>query len=812
MTINFGKRKAGGLTAASPGDTLYVPFAAYNDSGASIALSGLAVTDIEIFKNGGAAPRATDSGYSLISDTGQYGDRTGLYRFSVDIYNTADDTGFFDAGGQYHIAVDAVTIDGRSVRFFPGVFEVDTIDVNIASIVSDTGAAGNLRDMHNGTGYVDDTAPATQNQLAGIANVGSAVNIAPASDGDTGAAYVLTTGTQSSGTVASVEELDGTNHEHADAAGTLDLYYEFHIGGGVPSSVEVTGYVNSSNDVVNVFGFDWVSSTFKQIGSFVGKNPSTNEVNAFALTVNMVGSGADEGKVRVQFQATGLSSSTLAVDQILCQFSRGSEGYDGGAVWLDTNKSNTNTVVGVDGTARNPVGTIAAANTLLAATNLRNIYVAPGSSVTFAAAQENQVFMGHDWTLALGGQSISNSYIQGADISGIATGANAPRLVECTVAEVSLPASVLRRCRIIGATAGITLSTDAGNYVLEQCFSGIAGGSAPKMTFGTGAQTVNLRHWSGGLQLEGMISGQTVSMEGHGQLIEGTCTAGSISMRGAFTISGITNLTLSDDARFDINQVVDAVWDETDTGHSDTGTFGRLRQGVNVGKLGGDTGALGRFASFAGTKLTDSGTFDTGTGQLQGAAASVDTGAVSNAVWNSVRAGHSVTGSFGEHVPADVQLIDGDTGKATHLGQLADEYDTGRLAAEATATLDTGAVNQAVWQGDGARVLTANTNLENLDVTVTALSDTGINERLATLETAAAAGATAAALAVVDFLIDGLVTSVATVDTVVDAIQAKTDSLTFTVAGQVDANIQYVNDVAVTGVGDTGTGNTWGIA
>jgi hypothetical protein len=42
------------------------------------------------------------------------------------------------------------------------------------------------------------------------------------------------------------------------------------------------------------------------------------------------------------------------------------------------------------------------------------------------------------------------------------------------------------------------------------------------------------------------------------------------------------------------------------------------------------------------------------------------------------------------------------------------------------------------------------------------------------------------------------------------AIKAKTDSLAFTVAGQVDANIQYVNDVAVTGNGQLGT--EWGPA
>ena len=39
----------------------------------------------------------------------------------------------------------------------------------------------------------------------------------------------------------------------------------------------------------------------------------------------------------------------------------------------------------------------------------------------------------------------------------------------------------------------------------------------------------------------------------------------------------------------------------------------------------------------------------------------------------------------------------------------------------------------------------------------------------------------------------------------VTAIKAKTDSLAFTVAGQVDANVQYVNDVLVTGNGQLGT-------
>jgi hypothetical protein len=52
---------------------------------------------------------------------------------------------------------------------------------------------------------------------------------------------------------------------------------------------------------------------------------------------------------------------------------------------------------------------------------------------------------------------------------------------------------------------------------------------------------------------------------------------------------------------------------------------------------------------------------------------------------------------------------------------------------------------------------------------------------------------------------NGLATasSLTTVDGTVTAIKAKTDSLSFTVAGQVDANIQYVNDVQVKGTGTT---------
>lgn len=79
--------------------------------------------------------------------------------------------------------------------------------------------------------------------------------------------------------------------------------------------------------------------------------------------------------------------------------------------------------------------------------------------------------------------------------------------------------------------------------------------------------------------------------------------------------------------------------------------------------------------------------------------------------------------------------------------------------------------------------------------------DSSVGAMAANVMTAAAAAAD-----LTTELQSGLATAtdLATVDTVVDAIKAKTDSLTFTVAGQVDANAKKINDTDVTGTGVSG--------
>lgn len=528
-------------------DTVYLPFTtrAFGTGIPTALVSGA----IDIYEDVTATPIITAETLTVSLNS-----HAGFNMITV----TATAATGFEAGKSYTAILDAGTVD--SVSVIGEVVAHFTLDmsaaakalasgVNVTSISGDSTAADNLESQYDTTGLAGGTFPATQDQIGGIANVSSASHRAASS-------YVLTTGTQSSGTVADTKPLDGINHEHTDTAGAMELYYEFLLGGGFPSAVKVTGYLNGNNDDLGVFGFDWIASAWIQIGTLSGKAQSVNEVDEFDMFLEMVGSGADEGKVRVRFfAASGLTSATLAIDQIFCLFTQATEGYDNGAIWLNTLKSNTNTVRGVDGIATNPVSTIAAVNTLIASTGLHRVEVAPGSSVTFAASQDDDVFRGHDWTLALGGQSISSSYIEGAVVSGVATGASPPTFVECTVGTVTLPPCELRRC---GMQTTVTAGS-AGDFFFNGCFSEVAGTSSPVFNFGAaiGTTNFNMRHYSGGIQVEAMgdTGTDTMSLEGNGQFIEGTCTGGTVAIRGNFTTSGITNLTLSDDARIDVAQI-----------------------------------------------------------------------------------------------------------------------------------------------------------------------------------------------------------------------------------------------------------------
>lgn len=132
------------LGIVQPGSTIYIPFATYdsNDPSASVTLTGLAATDIEVYKDGGTTQRASDNGYTLLDTDGiDFDGVTGIHGISI---NLADNStaGFWAAGSQYWVVVASVTVDAATINFIAATFRIGypmaVLNTTIASLSSQT--------------------------------------------------------------------------------------------------------------------------------------------------------------------------------------------------------------------------------------------------------------------------------------------------------------------------------------------------------------------------------------------------------------------------------------------------------------------------------------------------------------------------------------------------------------------------------------------------------------------------------------------------------------------------------------------------
>lgn len=107
------------------GDVLPLFFSSYGKTnGESITLTGLAVTDIEIYKDGGTTQRASDAGYTLLDTDGiDFDGITGIHGFSIDTGDNTD-AGFYTVGAWFHVVVSAVTVDSQTVNFIAAAFRI----------------------------------------------------------------------------------------------------------------------------------------------------------------------------------------------------------------------------------------------------------------------------------------------------------------------------------------------------------------------------------------------------------------------------------------------------------------------------------------------------------------------------------------------------------------------------------------------------------------------------------------------------------------------------------------------------------------
>ena len=129
------------------GDTVFCYFDTYGADGASIVASGLAVTDIEVYKNGSTTQRASDNGYTLLDTDGlSFDGADGLNGFSIDTSDNSD-SGFWTDGAHYLIHVNAVTVDSQTVRF--------SFELTLGYLLRPTTAGRKLDVSSGGEGGID---------------------------------------------------------------------------------------------------------------------------------------------------------------------------------------------------------------------------------------------------------------------------------------------------------------------------------------------------------------------------------------------------------------------------------------------------------------------------------------------------------------------------------------------------------------------------------------------------------------------------------------------------------------------------------
>ncbi len=442
----------------------------------------------------------------------------------------------------------------------PGLYRIDWPDAAFA-----VGAGSVILAVTSS----DSFAPAVEDITLSIPiefSTGAAISTPPKA---ATAGFVITWGENEANDEDSTHALDGTTHDieaQNDTTEKIDVYYEFTVGGdGITTGVKAHHQLDKGGGTgknLQVYAYNWGGTSWDQIGTL--ESSTSLETDDYTLFAAHVGTGANLGLVRIRYETGSVAFSTttkLLVDQILVEYTVVSRtvGYANGSIWINTNASNTNTEDFVDGTADNPVSTIAAALTISASLGLTDFHIINGSSITLPATADKHSFFGDNWTLVLNGQSVVSIHVEGATVSGAMAGTGADQSFRnCQMGACSLIADThLESCRITGTQTLI----EAGDIFFEDCHSGVSGSTAPILDFGgaIGNSNVHIRDYSGGIQLENMgdAGTDTLNFEGIGQLIEGTCTSGTVTIRGIVSVSGITNLTVTEVARLDIDQVAD---------------------------------------------------------------------------------------------------------------------------------------------------------------------------------------------------------------------------------------------------------------
>ena len=696
-------------------DTLYCPFDTFDSDGASVTITGLAVTDIEIYKDGSATTRASDNGYALLDTDGiDFAGAVGLHGFSVDLSNNSD-ASFYAAGSTYWINVDAITVDSQTVRF--------TYHFTIGKLLRPTTAGRKLNVDANGR---DDVGSWLGTAPLGLSSQRVQVDV-QAIDGLASAATVL--GLWLAEGVQTVAD-SGTTTTLVDAVLTqADGYWNgallvFRSGTNAGRTAIITDFDAATDtltfapavpDAVTTEGYVLIPGLGHADIAAISQNAAAANnlklaCDNYSATRGLTGTAvpavaADAAGGLPLSDAGGLDLDAqikTAIDLIVTGTPTTKYmGQFGPGVYIDSGAANTNTVTGTDGIVGTPVSTFAAARTIANAIGLNRYYIEGNSDITLAATHVDWEFCGvgavADNIVNFGSQDVSRSRFCNLTLEGTQGGAGRIEAIECALQDPGAGATTLHifalRC---GLVDDVEIDT-SNNNVFESCFSLVAGASTPSIIATGAAGTLEIRHYSGGIELKALSASHNVSIEGMGQVVfNANCNVNAnVSIRGLFTITDNT----AGMASFTQDAVVNMlkINTECDTALADYDGPTNTEMVAAFTEIKGVTWASGTDTLEAIRDRGDSA-WITATGFSTHTAASV---------WAVDATGQQTQGTFGQAIgdPGATAksiwqaTVSDAAGVSVSADVIAVKTDTGNIAGRITAALFSGITSLAEWLG-----------------------------------------------------------------------------------------------------------------
>lgn len=241
------------------------------------------------------------------------------------------------------------------------------------------------------------------------------------------------------------------------------------------------------------------------------------------------------------------------------------------AVHIDTNGGSPGTAFPL-GTEWAPVNNVADALTIAGARGIARFHI--HGTVTLTEAVPDWEFNGEgvEAEINVNGQDVADSEFRHLTVTGT-IGTGPVRMEQCQLDGVAGFSGLASQCAFRAGT-----TTLAGNARFEHCSSAVPGTSTPIIDadnlVGVGLE---LRSYAGGVQLNNVSdasSNVSVDMTAGQIVIDASCTAGTLALRGVGRLTDNGSLTVEKSAFLSLPAIEDAVLDAALSGHVLAGTVG----------------------------------------------------------------------------------------------------------------------------------------------------------------------------------------------------------------------------------------------